>query len=91
MSAGLTVLGTLTGGSGELLVEGETGLTFEKEDGVGFAKRLLELQSDIELRQRLAENGRAEIVKRFSMERMIDKMEARLNQIIDQQPVQVLS
>ena len=86
MSAGLTVLGTLTGGSGELLVEGETGLTFDKENSVQLANRLLELQADPALRQRLADNGRAEILKRFSMERMMDEMEERLTKILDEQP-----
>ncbi len=87
MSAGLTVVGTLTGGSGELLVEGETGLTFDKENFVQLSERLLELQADPELRQRLADNGRAEILKRFSMERMMDKMESNLEEILANQPV----
>ncbi|MFK7803656.1 MAG: glycosyltransferase family 4 protein [Anaerolineae bacterium] len=82
MSAGLTVVGTLTGGSGELLVEGETGLTFDKENHLQLANRLLELQADPELCQRLADNGRAEILKRFSMERMIDNMEEQLTTIV---------
>lgn len=82
MSAGLTVVGTLTGGSGELLVEAETGLTFDKENEVQLAERLLELKNDPELRKRLAANGRQEILARFSMERMIDQMEARLSQIL---------
>ncbi len=91
MSAGLTVLGTLTGGSGELLVEGETGLTFDKENSVQLANRLLELQADPALRQRLADNGRAEILKRFSMERMMDEMEERLTKILDEQPTPLSS
>ena len=82
MSAGLTVVGTLTGGSGELLVEGETGLTFEKENPHQLADRLLELYANPELRKKLAQNGRDEVVKRFSMERMIDEIEDNLETII---------
>ncbi len=89
MSAGLTVVGTLTGGSGELLVEGETGLTFDKENSVQLSERLLELQANPELRQRLADNGRAEILKRFSMESMMDKMETNLEEILANQPASV--
>lgn len=82
MSSGLAVVGTLTGGSGELLVEGKTGLTFEKENHIQLAQRLMELKSDPELRQRLAGSGRQEILERFSMKRMIDEMEERLNSIL---------
>lgn len=82
MSAGLTVVGTLTGGSGELLVEGDTGLTFDKENHLQLAERLLELQNNPELRQRLAKNGRDEVVKRFSMARMIDEIEESLERIV---------
>ena len=85
MSAGLTVVGTLTGGSGELLVEGETGLTFEKANYTQLAERLLELQSNPELRERLAKNGRQEVVQRFSMEHMVDRIEERLSEIISKQ------
>ena len=85
MSAGLTVVGTLTGGSGELLVEGETGLTFEKENHQQLAERLLELQANSELRKRLAQNGRDEVVKRFSMERMIDEIEEQLERIMEKE------
>src|SRR5712691_1679166 len=54
MAAGLVVLGTLTGGTGEILVEGETGLTFTAGDSAGLADQIQRLLDDPQRRHRLA-------------------------------------
>jgi glycogen synthase len=79
MAAGLVVVGTLTGGSGELLVEGETGLTFSPEDDVVLAERILILKHNNDLVQRLSQNGRNVVVSRFDIGRMIDGVEYHLS------------
>lgn len=78
MAAGLVVVGTLTGGSGELLVEGDTGLTFPPDDAAALAAQIAALAADRNLRARLRENGRAAVLERFDLERMIDGIETHL-------------
>jgi glycosyltransferase involved in cell wall biosynthesis len=78
MAVGLVVIGTVTGGSGEVLVEGETGLTFPPGDAATLARRIGELKQNPGLRRRLAQQGRAEVVSRFNFERTIDEIEAYL-------------
>jgi glycosyltransferase involved in cell wall biosynthesis len=82
MACGLVVVGTTTGGSKELLVEGETGLTFEVGDTGGLAKQIQRLVVDPDLRARLAQAGRQEVVKRFGIGRMVDEMEAYLAKVV---------
>jgi glycosyltransferase involved in cell wall biosynthesis len=82
MASGLAVIGTLTGGTGELLVNGETGLTFEPGNAAGLAQQIERLFSERGLRDRLAENGRRAVVTRFGMDRMLDEVEAALTGIV---------
>ncbi len=84
MAAGLIVVGTLTGGTGELLVEGETGLTFEPEDALTLAQRILELRGAPELCAKLAKNARDKVVRQFDLRRMIDEIETYLTQVTEQ-------
>lgn len=78
MAVGLVVVGTTTGGSAEILVEGETGLTFPPGDGAALAARLAELQAAPEQGRRLAARARATVVQRFSFNRMLDEVETAL-------------
>jgi len=75
MAAGLCVVGTRTGGAAEILTEGETGLSFPPGDAAALARQLKRLAADPELRRRLAANGRVEVGKRFSLERMVTELE----------------
>jgi len=40
MAAGLVLVATLTGGTKEILVDGENGLAFQPEDALGLAAQL---------------------------------------------------
>ncbi len=82
MASGLVVVGTLTGGTGELLVDGETGLTFEPGNAALLARQIEKLSSDRSLRDRLAANGRQAVLARFGMDRMLNEMEAALFSIV---------
>jgi glycosyltransferase involved in cell wall biosynthesis len=82
MAAGLTVIGTLTGGTGELLVEGETGLTFEPENAGMLAQCIEQLYNDPALCRKLADNGRNRVISDFGMRRMIDEIETYLENVI---------
>jgi glycosyltransferase involved in cell wall biosynthesis len=82
MATGLVVVGTLTGGTGELLVEGETGLIFEPEDASMLAQKIEYLYHNPDVCAKLSENGRKKILSGFTMSRMMDEIEANLNEVI---------
>ncbi len=83
MFSELIVVGTTTGGSKELLVEGENGLTFAPEDAAGLARQLTRLTGDPALCRRLAEAGRRTVLSRFTLDRMITEIEDYLLKVID--------
>jgi glycosyltransferase involved in cell wall biosynthesis len=84
MAAGLTVIGSTTGGTGEILVEGQTGLTFTAGDSQELARQIGRLAQDPALRRRLAANGRSIVTRRFTLQRMVDELEAALVAIAGQ-------
>jgi glycosyltransferase involved in cell wall biosynthesis len=59
-------------------VEGETGLTFMPEDANGLAEQITNLFNDPELRIRLAQLGRAKVLREFDFNSMIDDLEQYL-------------
>jgi len=79
MATGLVVVGTTTGGTGELLVDGETALTFAPGDAAGLARQIERLLADPALGARLAQAGRRWVEQRFSFGRMVDQLEAVLH------------
>jgi glycogen synthase len=78
MAAGLVVVGTTTGGTAEMLREGETGLTFAPEDADGLARQILRLLNEPDLGCQLAQAGRQLVWERFTLDRMVDEIEAYL-------------
>jgi glycosyltransferase involved in cell wall biosynthesis len=78
MAAGLAVIGSTTGGTGEILVEGQTGLTFAAGDSEDLARQIRRLAQEPALRCRLAAGGRAVVCSRFTLQRMVDELEAAL-------------
>jgi glycogen synthase len=79
MATGLVVVGTTAGGTREILVEGETGLTFEPGDAATLARQVKLLQADPVLRVRLARAGRARVLRDFDVRRTFDDIELYLN------------
>lgn len=84
MVAGLAVIGTSTGGTPEILQHDETGLTFPPNDFQGLAAQIERLIDDRELCARLARNGRAMVVERFTLNQMVDQIEDYLLAIASQ-------
>jgi glycosyltransferase involved in cell wall biosynthesis len=78
MAAGLVVVGTTTGGTGEILKNGETGLTFAPEDADGLAEQVTRLLIDPDLRCRLASAGRQIVLENFTLDKMVNEIEAYL-------------
>lgn len=82
MATGLVVVGTVTGGSSELLIHGETGLAFPPEDAPALAAQLRRLLAEPDLRYRLVQAGRKTVVEHFTMRRMLDELESYLGELV---------
>jgi glycogen(starch) synthase len=78
MASGLVVVGTTTGGTGEILSEGETGLTFAPEDEEGLADQVTRLITDPDLYCRLSQAGRQTVLENFTLDKMVNEIEAYL-------------
>jgi glycogen synthase len=81
MAAGLTVIGTTTGGTGEVLVEGETGLTFPAGDAGALATQIHRLIREPELGRELARTATGRVEQQFTVGRMVDEMEDALRRV----------
>lgn len=75
MASGLVVIGTTTGGTPELLREGETGLTFPAEDANALARQIGRLAADPTLYNQLALAARKAVESTFTEQRMVDEIE----------------
>jgi glycosyltransferase involved in cell wall biosynthesis len=80
MAAGLTVIGSRTGGTEELLWHGQNGLTFEAGDSRDLARQLERLLDDDELRRRLASAGQKQVKEAYTLEIMVTRLEQLLEQ-----------
>lgn len=79
MSSGLAVVGTTSGGSGEIMVDEENCLVFQQENADTCARQINRLMSDRGLYDRLCVNARRTIENSFTFEAMVDKVEQLLN------------
>jgi glycosyltransferase involved in cell wall biosynthesis len=68
MAAGVAVLGANVGGIPDVIQNEVTGLLFDPDKPDELAQLLIDLHSDKGKMQRLAEAGRAEAIRRFSIE-----------------------
>lgn len=89
MASGLAVIGTTTGGTGEVLVEGETGLTFRPGDAADLARQIARLAGDPALRERLAAAGQAVVLREFDIRSTVDQLEALLYRASDEYERQI--
>jgi glycosyltransferase involved in cell wall biosynthesis len=75
MATGLVVVGTLTGGTREILVDGVNGLAFAPGDAQGLVAQIVRLAAGPGLRQELSRAGRQMVEERFSLPKMVDQLE----------------
>lgn len=81
MASGLPVVGTTTGGSGEILRDGETGLAYPAGDAAALADRLARLAVDSTLCRGLAQSGRRCVREWFSLEKVVAETEGLLQEV----------
>ena len=81
MISGLVVLATRTGGTPEIIADGENGMLFMPNDPEDLAKKIAQLVEDPELHSRIGSTARQTILKRFTMTRMMDEIESFLQEV----------
>jgi glycosyltransferase involved in cell wall biosynthesis len=75
LAAGRPVVATRVGGVPDVVREGEDGFLVEAGDVDALAERLAQLAADPELRERLGAAGRARVIPRYSVERLVDDID----------------
>ena len=82
MLVALPVVTTSAGSIGELALDGKTALVVPAQDVQALHKSIALLISDAGLRSRLGQAARNHCVGRYSLERMLDSMEAVFGSVI---------
>jgi glycosyltransferase involved in cell wall biosynthesis len=82
MAMGLLVIGTTTGGSGELLVDKQTGLVFNPGDSESLAEQIVFAAQHPNLVKELQDAGRQEIEQDFNIQRTVLEIEAYLVKLL---------
>jgi glycosyltransferase involved in cell wall biosynthesis len=75
LAAGRPVVATRAGGTGSVVVDGESGYLRPIGDIAGLAERLGTLARDPELRERLGRQGAEDVRSRFTIGRMTDELD----------------
>lgn len=75
MASGLTVIGTPTGGTPEILFDGENGLIVAPDDAFALAQKIGDLMRNPDLRQKMAKSARHTVEEKFTFSRMVDEIE----------------
>ncbi len=81
MACGQVVVGTTTGGSAEVLVDGINSLVFSPGDPRQLARQVKRL-FDVPLRRRIGMEARRTVERRFEITVMMDQVEAFLREVV---------
>jgi glycosyltransferase involved in cell wall biosynthesis len=78
MACGVPIVGTVTGGSAEILDHEVTGLVYEAGEPESLAAQLKRMLDEPALRRTVARNALQRVRTDFSIERTVDRVEAFL-------------
>lgn len=81
MVSGAVVVATPTGGTPEVIVDGQNGLMFTPHDDEDLANKIGYLADNPERRSKIAGAGRQTILERFTMTKMMDEIESYLQDV----------
>ena len=81
MISGLVVVATQTGGTPEVIANGENGLLFMPNDSSDLAKKIAQLIDNPELRNQIRDAGRQTILEGFTMTKMMVEIEIFLQHV----------
>ncbi len=75
MACGIPVVSTNVGGPSETVADGETGFLVPPRDPAAIAARVCRLLGDETLRERMGANGRARVLKHFTLRQNVERLE----------------
>ncbi|HZO97871.1 MAG TPA: glycosyltransferase [Gaiellaceae bacterium] len=84
LAAGRPVVATRVGGIPDVVEDGEDGFLVAPGDVDGIAAALERLARDRALRRRLGEHGRARVVPRYRVERLVDDVDALYRELLSE-------
>ncbi|AGN00938.1 group 1 glycosyl transferase [Salinarchaeum sp. Harcht-Bsk1] len=76
------VIASRVGGVPEVVEDGETGFLYEPGDAVGLSDAIDQVASGEDLRRRIGQRGRANVVEKWSWVQLYDRYEKFLKQIV---------
>lgn len=82
MAAGVAVIGSMVGGSQEIMRHGENALTYPAGDASALADRIVQLRESPELIERLCQAGLQTVLDRFTLNRRVSEIEEWLLEIV---------
>ena len=82
MISGLVVVATRTGGTPEIIIDGENGVLFTPNQVDDLVKKIAHLLDEPESRHRIGSAGKQTILERFTMTKMMDQMEGFLQEVV---------
>jgi glycogen(starch) synthase len=85
MASGAVVIGTATGGAGEILLDDKNALVFPPGDAASLAAQIMRLVESPALRRRLAEAGRHTATEKFDIRRMTEEIETYLRTLVTEE------
>jgi len=81
MISGLVVVATPTGGTSEIVLDGENGLLFTPGNPEDLAQKIARLVDDPESCRKLAKAGKQTVMEKFTMTKMMDDIESFLQDV----------
>jgi glycosyltransferase involved in cell wall biosynthesis len=81
MVSGLVVVATPTGGTSEIVVDGENGLLFVPGDHEDLAEKVAQLIHNPQLRKKLADTGKQTVMMKFTVTKMMQEIEGYLQEV----------
>ena len=78
LASGMVVIGSATGGTKEIITDGQNGFLFSAEDSSGLARKIEQLLADPILFHLIAEKGQQTAFEKFDLTRMVNELEQYL-------------
>ena len=75
MSSGLAIVASRVGGSAEAVVDGRSGLLFDRDDEAALSSAIRRLRSEPGLAERLGAEARREVLRRYSLAAVVARLE----------------
>lgn len=82
MATGLPVIATDVGGNPELVTVGQTGVIVPPANPAALAETLVRMAKEPALAARMGEAGRAEVLRRFSLQAMVSAYQSLYDQLV---------